>query len=238
MVEIECSYDLQGNLLESHSNAGKISYTYDPLGRFLSIRSPLWEEHLEKYDAVGNLLKCKQKDPDGIFPGTFAYDRFNHLCLESAFGHQYSYDSIGNCLKKDNKTHTINALNQLERDQETHYSYDANGNLKTQSSPQASYTYDALNRLISCEKDGKRTTFLYDSFGRCLQITDSSGTKQLLYQGNQEIGSLLNGQLQEFRLIHPEPRYDLTLAIELKEKIFFPSPRLSRQYLCPAKRRR
>ena len=28
--------------------------------------------------------------------------------------------------------------------------------------------------------------------------------------------------MQEFRLIHPEPRYDLTFAIELKEKIFFP----------------
>ena len=107
LVEIECSYDLQGNLLESHSNSGKISYTYDPLGRFLSIRSPLWEEHLEKYDAVGNLLKSKQKDPSGVFQGTFAYDRFNHLCLESAFPHQYTYDSIGNCLKKDNKPHTI-----------------------------------------------------------------------------------------------------------------------------------
>src|SRR5262249_21521633 len=75
---------------------------------------------------------------------------------------------------------------------------------------------------IQCEKEGQRISFIYDAFGRCLQVTDHAGTKQLLYQGEQEIGCLLNGQLQEFRLIHPESRRDLTLAIELKGNAFFP----------------
>ena len=110
----------------------------------------------------------------------------------------------------------------MTKDENSQYRYDANGNLKTQSSPKTIYAYDALNRLISCEKEGKQTTFLYDAFGRCLEITDSSGTKQLIYQKEQEIGSLVNGQLHEFRLIHPESAYDLTLAIELNGKEYFP----------------
>jgi YD repeat-containing protein len=84
------------------------------------------------------------------------------------------------------------------------------------------YTYDALNRLIKAEKEGHQTTFVYDALGRCLSIQDTSGIKQLLYQGKQDIGSLVNGQLQEFRLIHPDPRYDHTFAIELQGQTFFP----------------
>src|SRR5690606_16562833 len=131
-------------------------------------------------------------------------------------------DSIGNCLHKNGRACNINALNQLKNDGQAEYSYDANGNLQRQSSPSAIYTYDALNRVIRCEKEGQETSFIYDAFGRCLQIKDLSGSKQLLYQGEQEIGCLVNGQIQEFRMVHPESRYDLTLAIELKDQSFFP----------------
>jgi YD repeat-containing protein len=213
-------YDLQRHLIKSQSPAGPITYTYDPLGRAIAIQAPHWESHLEQFDPIGNLLKMKQQDPSGIHDYHFAYDRFNHLIHETTIEfNQFAYDSLGNCLKKNDKTYNINSLNQLKNDGETHYDYDANGNLT--SAPPTTYTYDALNRLINCEKEGQRTTFLYDAFARCLQITDTSGTKHLLYQKEQEIGSLVNGQLQEFRLIHPE-KNELTLAIELQRKVFFP----------------
>lgn len=217
------AYDLRGNLLELRSPAGVIQYTYDLLGRPVNINSSFWESSLEHFDAAGNLFKMKQRDPTGIVEGQFNYDRFNHLTSElSHESNQYSYDSIGNCLIKNHKTSQINPLNQLLNDSEAEYSYDPNGNLKTESLPQTVYAYDALNRLISCERNGNRTTFLYDAFGRCLQIADASGTKQMIYQGEQEIGSLTNGQLHEFRLIHPEEHYDFTFAIELQDQTFFP----------------
>ena len=220
--ECECLYNWQ-NLIQIRSPSGSIDYTYDLLGRTIAIQTPHWASYLEEFDPAGNLLKMKQKDPSGTFDSHFAYDRFDHISQElSIVNNQFDYDSLGNCLRKNNHPRMHNHLNQLTKDEDSQYRYDANGNLKTQSSPKTIYAYDALNRLISCEKEGKQTTFLYDAFGRCLEITDPSETKQLLYQKEQEIGSLVNGQLHEFRLIHPESAYDLTLAIELNGKEYFP----------------
>lgn len=222
--ECECmEYDLQGHLLKSKTPAGIASYSYDLLGRPIAIQTPHWESILEQFDSVGNLLKMKQRDPNGIVDWNFAYDRFNHLSTESTIeSNKFTYDSLGNCIRKNNDNQDINALNQLTRDGGAHYSYDANGNLLAQSTPRALYTYDALDRLISCEKEGDRTTFVYDAFGRCVQINNALGTKKLLFQGDQEIGSVLNGQIQEFRLIHPDSKCDMTLAMELKGQTYFP----------------
>ena len=64
------------------------------------------------------------------------------------------------------------------------------------------------------------TTFLYDALDRCIEIQDAAGTKKLLYQGKQEIGSIMNDRLHEFRLTHPEQEH--TFAIELEGKLYFP----------------
>ena len=222
LYAIACpSYDLRGNLLGLCSPAGDVHYAYDLLGRKVSIRSSYWWSHLEHFDLAGNLLKMSQQDPTGIFSGQFAYDRLDHLTKEVLHeAHTYAYDSLGNCIQKDTQPLTINALNQVTHDTKGAYAYDQNGNLQTE--PHAVYTYDALNRLISCEKEGQKTTFLYDTFDRCLQIKDNSYTKQLLYLHEQEIGCLLNGQMEELRVMHPDEQHDLTFAIELKGQPFFP----------------
>ena len=128
--------------------------------------------------------------------------------------------SLGNCLKKNNIIQTINSSNQVTQNNASTFTYDLNGNLTGQSNPAISYTYDALDRLIAIAKEGSRTTFQYDALNRCLEITNSQGTKKLLYQGNQEIGSQFNGKIDEFRLIHPEQ--EITFSIEIKEEQYFP----------------
>jgi hypothetical protein len=60
---------------------------------------------------------------------------------------------------------------------------------------------------------------VYDAFNRCLQIKGPSGTQHLIYQHQQEIGSLSEGLLHQFRLIHPVK--ERTFAIELQGKVFF-----------------
>jgi RHS repeat-associated protein len=165
----------------------------------------------------------KQTDPKGTFENSFQYDRLNQLSVEKTSDtNQLMYDSLGNCLSKNEQPYEINDLNQLLNDGENAYTYDANGNLITQSHPPIMYTYDALNRLTSCNREDEQTTFLYDFSGRCLQISDTKSTKHLLYQGEQEIGSLLDGKLHEFRLVHPESKHDLTFAIEVGSALFFP----------------
>ena len=116
--QVECShYDLRGNLLSFRTPAGKVTTVYDLLERPVSIQSPHWECRLESFDGAGNLLKMKQKDPGGWMTGTFAYDRFNHLSVESSLlNHTCVYDSLGNCLRKDERVQTINELNQLVHD--------------------------------------------------------------------------------------------------------------------------
>lgn len=218
LYSIECpEYDLRGNLLKSISPAGNIKYAYDLLSRTISIDSPVWSSSLNEFDAAGNLLSMTQKDQQGISQKNFSYDRFNHLSKESSFlNHQYTYDSLGNCLTKDNQPQTINSLNQMTHHDNSSFTYDKNGNLTKHDT--IIYTYDALNRLIRINDE---TELLYDAFGRCLQIKEISKIRHLLYQGNQEIGSLVNQTLDEFRLIHPNSQ-EITFAIEIQENSYFP----------------
>lgn len=217
------SYDWQGNLLKSTSPAGEVHYTFDFLGRAIKIESPHWKAYLEEFDLIGNLKKATQQDPTGELKGKYAYDRFDHLSSES--NHQenrYIYDSLGNCVKKNKDKLEINDLNQVDNDVISNYSYDLNGNLISQTNPPVSYTYDALNRLISLQSENGITSFVYDSFGRCLKMIDSSGSKYLLYQDDREIGSMQEGKIQELRLLHPQSDHELTFALELREEAFFP----------------
>jgi len=221
--EIDClAYDLRHNLLTVRTPAGTVQTAYDLLGRAVKIQSPHWESHLEYFDPAGNLCHMRQTDPNGTVDKKFSYDRFNHLVSESAKGNQFAYDSLGNCLSKNDKSHQIDSLNRLTSDGISDYTYDANGNLISESNPRATYAYDAWNRLIKCEREGRPTTFHYDAYGRCLQIDDSSGSRKLIYYGEQEIGSMLNGQLYEFRLVHPDADADRAFALELQGQAYFP----------------
>ena len=170
----------------------------------------------------------KQQDSNGEWQSQFTYDRLDQVTSETNPEENiYLYDTLGNCLKKNGQSRTINALNQVVADDASQYTYDANGNLIAQTNPSIIYQYDALNRLIRLVKDNEETTFIYDAFGRCLQITNAAGTKHLLYQGEQEIGSLFDGELDEFRLVHKEN----TIAIELQGQVFFPIQD-QRYYIC------
>lgn len=220
----EClNYDWEGRLLKSISPAGAIEYTYDLLGRSQRIYAAHWHLSIDKYDGVGNLKELKQTDPSGSIEGEFQYDRFDHLTFENLNEeNHFAYDCLGNCLKKNGGNLSINGLNQLMDDGSSTYEYDLNGNLKKQSNPPVTYRYDALNRLISINREGKQTDFAYDAFNRMIGINQGNETKQLVYQGMREIGSVSQDKMNEFRLMHPDSSSELTFAIELKGTPYFP----------------
>jgi RHS repeat-associated protein len=217
------SYDKRGHLLQTITPAGAVNFVYDLLGRNIQITASQWSSHLQQFDPVGNLLEIRQTDPLGELHGRFSYDRYDHLTAEH-FGENntFDYDSLGNCLTKNGQEQTINGLNQLCHDGHSTYHYDPNGNLIAQSRPHILYRYDALNRLTTIEKEGEQITLHYDAFNRCIQINDSTGQKQLLYQGDKEIGSIQSGRIKELCLAHPNPSHEHVFAFELDQQTYFP----------------
>lgn len=210
------SYDLVGHRLQDDSPAGIINYAYNKKGRKIKVDTPFWKLSLNAFDAADNLLSTTQNDPMGSIEKLFSYDRFDHLIQDDQ--DRYQYDNLSNCLKKNDSSCEINSQNQTISDEQSLYSYDLNGNLIAQTSPEATYTYDSLNRLKSTGK----SVFSYDAFGRCLTIKDSAGKKILFYQGDQEIGSFANGEIQELRVIHPDLFQETNFAIEIGKEVYFP----------------
>jgi RHS repeat-associated protein len=87
-------------------------------------------------------------------------------------------------------------------------SYDANGNLtRKQNNADAAdntvYTWDASNRLTQLAQNGSTAltaSYTYDAFGRRIQSTitragQSPSTVQYLYEGQQALGEIRDGQL-------------------------------------------
>ncbi|MBN9378090.1 MAG: hypothetical protein BGO14_01240 [Chlamydiales bacterium 38-26] len=219
MYSVEClDYDLKGLLLKSRSPAGEILYAYDLLSRLKSIKASQWENHLE-YDAIGNLIKNQHMDTQGQIETDYQYDALDQLIQED--GNTKSYDSLGNILKNNHHTFEINSLNQLVHDGESTYSYDANGNLLSQTNPSTSYGYDALNRLIHCNQEGKEFSFVYDAFDRCLSIQEGTSIKRLIYQKGMEIGSCAKDSIDELRLVDPQGS-ERVFAIELQKQVYYP----------------
>jgi RHS repeat-associated protein len=210
------SYNLKGNRIKDISPAGTVDYSYNEIGRKVKIDSNNWSASLDAFDPAGNLLSSSQNDPAGSLKNNYEYDRFDHLTNEGT--NNYSYDSLGNCLKKNDQPYEISQLNQLKDDKISQYIYDQNGNLISQTNPEVTYDYDSLNRL----KRTGETYLSYDAFGRCMTVGDQSKKKVLLYQGKQEIGSWLNGKLHELRIVHPKASQETTFAIEIDQKPYFP----------------
>lgn len=217
--ECHCEdYDMRGNLLKQVSPAGVTSRIYDLLGRNTGIKTSVWEENLSQFDATGNLKEVTLTDSNGKNIQNYAYDRFDHLIQEKEG--QYEYDSLGNVIRKSGKSFNVDSLNRVVHDGDFDYVYDQNGNLIKDST--CEYRYDALNRLIShASNDGDKTSFIYDAFNRCLSITSASGSKQLIYQNNQDIGCVSNGKIEELRVLDPK-NLETTFAIELYGKVYFP----------------
>lgn len=146
------------------------------------------------YDSLGNITASSIDN----FTVQYLYDDLNQLISEK--DHSYSYDSLGNRLEKNNITCTINALHQLLRCDNTQYTYDANGNLitKSQNGKQTHYRYDALDRLVDVIDQGMHTTYTYDNFDRRI---NKNGVIHYLYHGQNEIGTIENGQITQLRIL-------------------------------------
>jgi YD repeat-containing protein len=194
------TYDLNGNMLTTtDANGHKTSMVYDALGRMISQTDANGLTTTFTYDASGNLIS----QTDGAGNQTrFIYDALNHQTQTiDPLGNitYFSYDANGNLVKKTDakgistvyeydptgklsavvENANPNGVADAQTNVRTEYKYDANGNLLTvldgNGHLSATYTYDALNRVIS-EKDalGITTTYAYDAVGNRISMVDGN----------------------------------------------------------------
>lgn len=205
---------------------GKISYAYNKLGRCTQVQASAFHQDIPKdgFDAAGNLTKYQSQ---GV-AYQFAYD--DHYQIKSETGHeehQYQFDSICNRVVKDGEIASFNSLNQVLQSGKETFFYDPNGNLiqrKKGEEVLVTYTYDPLDRLVQVNEKGKVTSYTYDSFNRRLAKKHPGQDvpdELFFYQGQEEIGSCIQGEIQSLRLLGNNKRNPM-IALEIHGTPYIP----------------
>ncbi|MDQ1133914.1 YD repeat-containing protein [Pseudoxanthomonas winnipegensis] len=144
-------------------------YTYDALGRALSVQDPRGTITRYRYDTRGQLLESVV-DPDGLaLRTTYTWDELGRqLSVTTAAGTasasttSYTYDGAG---RRTKQTEAAGKLNLV-----TAYVYDADGNVvaRTDASGRTTrYAYDGAGRLrFEVHADGGVVEYYHDAAGR------------------------------------------------------------------------
>jgi YD repeat-containing protein len=179
-------YDLAGNVIRETDELNHTTHnTYDALNRLLSTTDAAGVRVRYEYDEVGNRTKVF----DGKDQLTrFEYDGLGRVTLEEDALWRRTlcmYDGLNETLRStplDQTSYGYDVRNRLKEVRYSvtpadnrDYSYDEAGNLLgvvepghcgTPSNPcqiaDVSYTYDALNRVVSEKSSGRTHTYAYD----------------------------------------------------------------------------
>lgn len=167
--ETHFGYDALNRLVEVTDPAGhKVQYTYDPVGHLTSQKDANSHMTTFVYDAAGNLTSTT--NPLGA-TWSYVYDQANNQTKQTkpdGVAINQQYDALNRLVKTDYSDTTPDVS----------LSYDAAGNLATMAdgSGLTSYSYDALNRLISLNYPGRQqVSYTYDAIGNRTGVTTSGG---------------------------------------------------------------
>jgi len=242
------SRDLMGNVLEEIliGHAGARSQKWDLSGRRTEICTDFFQDKIPEggYDPLRN-IRTRELDFEGKkLTVDYEYDDLSHLISEQgAIEHRYSFDSLGNRLKKDSSPYTVNALNQVLEANGATYTFDGHGNLdsKTVGAKTWTFQHNALNQLVLIKgPDQTNILFTYDLCGKRLskKIEEKGKKSRILryfYLGNTELGALdEKGGILELR-VPSNPNYPETapcIAIEIKKEIYVPMYDLQGNVAC------
>ncbi|WP_333625477.1 DUF6443 domain-containing protein [Sphingobacterium siyangense] len=173
------------------------TYSYNERGWLSKSTSPKFSQQLKYQDGTnpqwnGNISQQLWGD-DATLPNTFSYqyDKLNRLTSGSngqtgvaSIAEVITYDDLGmgniKTLKRDaltatTYTYTGNKLMSLSGGLTGSYTYDANGNAKTDRMGMA-ITYNYLNLPQTAKKTGTDVAFLYNAAGVKLQKLSKIGT--------------------------------------------------------------
>jgi RHS repeat-associated protein len=146
-------------------------YTYDPMGRLLTVTKDgtLVEEY--QYDSVGTRT-YEMNTQRGIAGRTFTYDEEDHLL--TAGGDVYQYDADGYLQSKSTGSG------------DTTYTYSSRGELLSVALPDSTlieYVHDPLGRRVAKKIDGTIVAeYLWQGLVRLLAVYDGAGSMTMRFE--------------------------------------------------------
>ncbi|XOS93542.1 hypothetical protein ACLMAB_08710 [Brevibacillus laterosporus] len=157
------------------------AYTYDGLGRILSVKHPGMGKITYEYDTstTGDTVHAQYPNGTKIEKGFNSFGQTTDVqhfqANNKAWTEQNQFNGFGNLVEttinQSASTFGYDKLDRIRKEKtptrEQTYTYDERGNrqsILTAKSPtiaDSSYTYDALNRLQTYTKNGKESTYTY-----------------------------------------------------------------------------
>ncbi len=220
------TYDPDGRLsLKTNGNGTYTTYQYDADGNVLHLVNyapggSVNSRFDYSYNALG--LETSEATLDGAW--TYTYDADGQL-VHAVFASTnpdvpsqdlaYSYDAMGNrittVINGVNTTYTTNNVNEYTSVGGVAYQYDADGNLLYDGTN--TYTYNALNQLVSVVGPSGTTTYTYNALGQRVASTTNGVTTQYLIDPSG-IGNVVGQYTSDGSLI-ADYTYGLGLASQV-----------------------
>ena len=184
-------YDANNNLIQyTNRNNEWVKYAYDCMNRQVKETNQLNHATEYEYDLAGNQTAVIDGNKNKT---VYTYDGLNCLVSKTnAEGgmFEYRYDSFGN-------TAGTTMYGGGDEKATTTYTYDAAGNLLTETSPLGSvttYTHDKEgNVLTQVDENGKQTAYTYDKLYRMVSRKDADGTATFAYDKAGNMTSAKDG---------------------------------------------
>ncbi len=191
---------------------GAVKSCRDILERPYKMSSPF--HHIELTFGPTSLVTNKIDSLTG--DRDYLYDPLDQLIKEGE--KSYSFDSLGN--PTDCK---INDLNQIVSSVNEDFNYDANGNLTQRN--ETSYTFDAFGRLKTIVTPEKTVCYTYDPFSRIFSKQTNDEELIFLYDNDFEIGRMDSaGKIFELKVLGLGVKADAgaSVALYLQGKWYVP----------------
>ncbi|WP_114226609.1 MULTISPECIES: RHS repeat domain-containing protein [Sphingomonas] len=163
-----------------------LAINYDAAGRRSGMQR-LASGTTYNYDGISRLSLLQQSFSAnyGNLAESFTYNSASGITSEARDNDAYAWTGVAAV----NRPYTTNGLNQYTAAGGATFTYDANGNLATQTVNNANgtpvtttFVYDAENRLVSSSNG---TALTYDPLGRLFQISKAGMITRFVYDGDR-----------------------------------------------------
>jgi RHS repeat-associated protein len=216
-------YDVAGNLTRvTHPDNNYFTYARNAVGGLdqinLNASTPLLKPILDAPGRLNRLDRWRTSPGDWLARNTVGYDSVSRLASLATDVNGASYDTtpsftynpasqIASAARTNDAyawngqvnadlTYTPDGLNRYSG---ASFSYDANGNLTSDSTN--TFVYDVENRLVT-RSGGASATLRYDPLGRLHEVVSGGNTRRFLYDGSDLVAEYnASGTLQR-RYVH------------------------------------
>jgi RHS repeat-associated protein len=192
-LPVNYSYDANSRLTQVAQGAQIVGLNYDLAGRRTSLIYPNNTNTTYAYDNASRLTNITHQNGTTPFESiTYTYDAAgNRISLDRTNGAsillpdavQAAYDAANEQIQFNNATPNL--------------TYDANGNLTSQTDPSGTttYTWDARNRLSALSRPSTTASFVYDALARRSRKTINGVQTDFQYDGNDIVVEIGGGAI-------------------------------------------